>query len=168
MTRAVPRARESRPPRSLVTGGAGFLGSHLCDRLIAEGHEVICLDNLLTGSLKNIQHLIGNPRFRFVQADVTGPAGLASALGLDKAAIDEGNQQARALDYILHLASPASPVDYARHPIETLRAGSEGTCQALELARACGSMAWPWGLRASSIPMENGCGSRTGACCRIS
>ena len=136
----VSGARKSNAPRSLVTGGAGFLGSHVCDRLIAEGHEVLCLDNLLTGSLKNIEHLIGNPRFQFVQADVADPAGLAATLGLAKAPPGPGSKPAGALDYILDLASPASPVDYARYPIETLRAGSEGTRQALELARACGSV----------------------------
>src|SRR3990167_7702954 len=96
-----PLARQSRHPHSLVTGGAGFLGSHVCDRLIAEGHEVLCLDNLLTGSVENIEHLIGNPRFQFVQADVADPAGLASTLGLAKAARGPGSKPWRGPHYIL-------------------------------------------------------------------
>ncbi|MEP7219700.1 MAG: NAD-dependent epimerase/dehydratase family protein, partial [Bacteroidota bacterium] len=94
-------------PRSLITGGAGFLGSHLCERLIAEGHEVICMDNLVTGSAENIAHLFGNPHFHFIQHDVTNYIYV------------EGE-----LDYILHFASPASPIDYLKLPIQTLKVGS--------------------------------------------
>ncbi len=131
---------ESRAPRTVVTGGGGFLGSHLCERLLAEDHEVICVDNLLTGNLENVQHLAGNSRFRFLRQDVAEPGGLARALAaLEKAGVEEG-QPPVSLDYILHLASPASPKDYDRFPIETLLAGSLGTREALELARARGSV----------------------------
>jgi len=105
-------------PRSLITGGAGFLGSHMCDKLVDEGHQVICVDNLLTGSRENIAHLLGNKRFSFIKHDVTEPLQV------------EGK-----LDYILHFASPASPKDYLRYPIETMRAGAFGTYNMLELAR---------------------------------
>ncbi len=108
--------------RSLITGGAGFLGSHLCDRLIAEGHDVICMDNLITGSPENIAHLFGNPRFQFVNHDVTNYIYVAGSL-----------------DYILHFASPASPVDYLKFPIQTLKVGSLGTHKALGLAKAKGA-----------------------------
>jgi dTDP-glucose 4,6-dehydratase len=105
--------------RVLVTGGAGFLGSHLCDRLLAEGHDVIAMDNLLTGNLRNIAHLSGEPRFRFVKHDVT-----------QFIAIDGP------LDAVLHFASPASPIDYLLLPIQTLKVGSLGTHNALGLAMA--------------------------------
>jgi len=106
-------------PRTLVTGGAGFLGSHLCDRLLREGHEVICADNLITGTADNIAHLLGREGFRFIKQDVTEYLYL------------EGR-----LDYLLHFASPASPVDYLRLPIQTLKVGSLGTHKALGLAKA--------------------------------
>jgi len=109
-------------PRSLITGGAGFLGSHLADRLITEGHEVICMDNLITGSTDNIAHLFGNPRFHFVHHDVTNYIYVAGKL-----------------DYILHFASPASPIDYLKLPIQTLKVGSLGTHKALGLAKAKGA-----------------------------
>jgi dTDP-glucose 4,6-dehydratase len=109
-------------PRTLITGGAGFLGSHLCDRLIQEGHQVICLDNLITGRINNIAHLIGRDGFRFVKQDVT-----------EYLQIDDP------LDCILHFASPASPVDYQRLPIQTLKVGSLGTHKALGLAKAKGA-----------------------------
>ncbi len=109
-------------PRSLITGGAGFLGSHLCDRLIAEGHEVICMDNLITGSTDNVGHLFGNPRFQFIQHDVSNYIYV------------EGR-----LDYILHFASPASPIDYLKLPIQTLKVGSLGTHKALGLAKSKGA-----------------------------
>ncbi len=105
--------------RTLITGGAGFLGSHLCDRMIAEGHEVICMDNLITGSADNIAHLFGNPRFQFVHHDITNYIYVEGAL-----------------DYILHFASPASPIDYLKLPIQTLKVGSLGTHKALGLAKA--------------------------------
>jgi dTDP-glucose 4,6-dehydratase len=103
--------------RALVTGGAGFLGSHLCDGLLAEGYRVLAADNLLTGRLTNVSHLRNDSRFEFMEKDVCEPA-------------DYG-----ALDYVFHFASPASPFDYAEHGIATLRVGSYGTFQALETAR---------------------------------
>lgn len=109
-------------PRILITGGAGFIGSHLCDRFIAEGDEVICLDNFLTGSPDNIAHLLGNPKFRFVQYNVTDFIYV------------EGK-----VDAVLHLASPASPIDYLKLPIQTLKVGSLGTHKTLGLAKAKGA-----------------------------
>jgi dTDP-glucose 4,6-dehydratase len=125
-TRATPGA----PPRSLVAGGAGFLGSHLCERLVAEGHDVVCVDNLLTGARENLQRLEGQPRFRFLEHDVMQALDLAARLP----------PASRRLDYVLHLASPASPKDYARHPLATLQAGARGTENLLELARATGAV----------------------------
>ena len=104
---------------AVVTGGAGFLGSHLCDRLLAEGHRVTAIDNLITGDTKNIAHLLGNERFKFVRHDVT-----------EYIYIDGP------VDYILHFASPASPIDYLKLPIQTLKVGSLGTHKALGLAKA--------------------------------
>jgi dTDP-glucose 4,6-dehydratase len=106
-------------PRTLITGGAGFLGSHLCDRFVQEGHEVICMDNLVTGSTDNIGHLIGKPNFSFVHYDVTNFIHVNGPL-----------------DYVLHFASPASPIDYLKLPIQTLKVGSLGTHKALGLAKA--------------------------------
>ena len=126
--------RKPRRPRTLVTGGAGFLGSQLCDRLIAEGHEVVCLDNLLTGSAENIRHLVGHPRFTFLLFDIT--RGEELSVLLSKGFSGPGRSSSKRLDYLAHLASPASPKDYLRHPIDTLKAGSFGTYHALELARA--------------------------------
>ena len=105
--------------RILVTGGAGFLGSHLCDRLLAEGHDVVAMDNLITGSTDNIAHLAGNRRFQFVHHDVTNYIYLSGPL-----------------DAILHFASPASPIDDLELPIQTLKVGSLGTHNALGLALA--------------------------------
>ncbi len=107
--------------RALVTGGAGFLGSHLCDALLGEGHRVIAADNLLTGRRENIAHLRNEPRFEFAEQDVCEP-------------VKWGD-----LDYVFHFASPASPVDYSKHGIETLRVGSSGTLEMLETARRCGA-----------------------------
>jgi dTDP-glucose 4,6-dehydratase len=107
--------------RVLVTGGAGFLGSHLCDALSADGNSVVCADNLLTGRVDNISHLRNEPRFEFCEQDVCR-------------AFDFGK-----LDYIFHLASPASPVDYLEHAIETLQVGSIGTMNCLELAKKYGA-----------------------------
>ncbi len=102
----------------VVSGAAGFIGSHMCDRLLAEGHTVVALDNLLTGSQKNIAHLATHAHFRFIRHDVTQPAPVEGPI-----------------DAVLHMASPASPKDYLEHPIETLDVGSLGTRQMLELAR---------------------------------
>ncbi len=108
--------------RALVTGGAGFLGSHLCDRLLADGCEVIAMDNLVTGSLANIEHLFGRDGFRFVRHDVT-----------------EFIHVPGPLDLILHFASPASPIDYQELPIQTLKVGALGTHKTLGLAREKGA-----------------------------
>jgi dTDP-glucose 4,6-dehydratase len=121
----------------LVTGGAGFLGSHLCDRLLAEGHDVVCLDNLITGRKENLAHLQANPHFRFVLHDVTRPIDLPGLVAKAGAPSSFG---ARPLSYLLHFASPASPRDYARHPIHTLKVGAIGTYHALGLAKAQGSV----------------------------
>jgi dTDP-glucose 4,6-dehydratase len=107
--------------RVLVTGGAGFLGSHLCDALLAEGHSVVCADNLLTGRMRNLEHLLDEARFEFVERDICQP-------------FDVGK-----VDYVFHFASPASPVDYLKHGIETLQVGSAGTLNCLELARKYGA-----------------------------
>jgi dTDP-glucose 4,6-dehydratase len=106
-----------RQRRALVTGGAGFLGSHLCDALLADGYTVVAVDNLLTGRTANLDHLRNEPRFEFRQLDICDP-------------FDCGE-----VDFIFHFASPASPVDYSIHGIATLRVGSAGTFNALELAR---------------------------------
>jgi len=101
-----------------VTGGAGFLGSHLCDRLLSEGCRVICIDNLLTGNIKNISHLFGNENFSFIKHDITNYIYVDGEV-----------------NYILHFASPASPIDYLKLPIQTLKVGSLGTHKALGLAK---------------------------------
>ena len=105
-----------------MTGGAGFLGSHLSDRLLAAGHQVIAIDNLLTGSVRNIEHLVGNPDFRFIEHDVTNFIYLPGEL-----------------DYVFHFASPASPIDYLEFPIPTLKVGALGTHNTLGLAKAKGA-----------------------------
>ena len=133
--------KRTAPPLTIVTGGAGFLGSHICDRLIAEGHEVLCLDNLLTGRIENIQHLWDHPRFVFVLYDVTNPISLDELLS--RAAPRLGgnwHSSPRRLDYILHFASPASPKAYMRHPIHTLKLGSLGTYHVLGMAKKYGSV----------------------------
>lgn len=103
---------------SLITGGAGFLGSHLCERMLAEGHRVICVDNLITGRLENIEHLLDRDDVRFIEHDVSRPFTIEEPI-----------------DYILHFASPASPIDYLELPIQTLKVGSLGTHNTLGLAR---------------------------------
>lgn len=129
-----------RAGRTLIAGGAGVIGSHLCDRLIAEGHEVICLDNLITGRLENVEHLIAHPRFEFVQHDVCLPIDLPALLAKSAKTWGDGVRHSAPLDFVLHLASPASPVDYARYPVQTLQAGSSGTWHALGVTRAHGSV----------------------------
>ena len=109
-------------PRTLITGGAGFLGSHLCDRFIAEGHEVVCMDNFVTGSPDNVAHLVGHERFSLIRHDVSNYVYVAGDL-----------------DYILHFASPASPIDYLQLPIQTLKVGALGTHNLLGLAKAKGA-----------------------------
>ena len=105
-------------PTAVVTGGAGFLGSHLCDKLLEEKFKVICVDNLSTGSINNISHLSGNDNFSFIKHDVTNYIFISGRV-----------------DYILHFASPASPIDYLKLPIQTLKVGSLGTHKALGLAK---------------------------------
>jgi dTDP-glucose 4,6-dehydratase len=107
--------------RALVTGGAGFLGSHLCDALLSDGYSVVAVDNLLTGRLPNLDHLRHEPWFEFCQIDITQP-------------FDCGK-----VDYVFHFACPASPVDYTVHGVETLKVGSMGTFHALDLARKYGA-----------------------------
>jgi UDP-glucuronate decarboxylase len=102
--------------RILVTGGAGFLGSHLCDRLLAQGHDVLCLDNLFTGSKTNILHLMGNPRFEFIRHDIINPIYLE-------------------VDEIYNLACPASPVHYQYNPIKTIKTSVMGAINTLGLAK---------------------------------
>jgi dTDP-glucose 4,6-dehydratase len=104
--------------RTLVTGGAGFIGSHLCERFLADGHEVLCVDNLINGSWGNIEHLQGHPRLMLIRHDISHPLEIDGAV-----------------DNILHFASPASPVDYLRHPIPTLKVGALGTHNTLGLAK---------------------------------
>ena len=109
-------------PISVVTGGSGFLGSHLTDRLLKEGHEVIAVDSLLTGNERNLDHLRTEKRFRFLRHDVTKFIALEGPV-----------------DYVFHFASPASPIDYLELPIQTLKVGSLGTHNALGLAKAKGA-----------------------------
>lgn len=104
--------------RVAITGGAGFIGSHLCDYFLARDHSVVVLDNLLTGDLRNIEHLFGNPRFKFINHDVTNFIHVPGPI-----------------EAVLHFASPASPVDYLEHPIPTLKVGALGTHKALGLAK---------------------------------
>ena len=109
----------SRKPTAVVTGGAGFLGSHLSDRLLAEGYRVIAVDNLLTGNVRNIEHLAGNTDFDFIEHDVTNYIFIPGEI-----------------DYVFHFASPASPIDYLEFPIPTLKVGAHGTHNSLGLAKA--------------------------------
>jgi dTDP-glucose 4,6-dehydratase len=111
--------RSGSSPISVVTGGAGFLGSHLTDRLLAEGHRVIGIDNFITGNTANIEHLAGNENYRFTKQDVSNYIFLPDDV-----------------DFVFHLASPASPIDYLEHPIPTLKVGAHGTHNTLGLAKA--------------------------------
>jgi dTDP-glucose 4,6-dehydratase len=122
MAIAKKRAGRAEPPVSVVTGGAGFLGSHLVDLLLARGHRVIAIDNFVTGAVENISHLSGNPEFKFIQQDVTEFIFLHEPV-----------------NYVWHFASPASPIDYLELPIQTLKVGSLGTHKALGLARHKGA-----------------------------
>lgn len=115
-------ADTSLKPTSVITGGSGFLGSHLSDRLLKEGHRVIAIDNLITGNVANIEHLAGNPDFKFIRHDVTEYIFVPGKV-----------------DYVWHFASPASPIDYLKIPIPTLKVGSLGTHNALGLAREKGA-----------------------------
>lgn len=108
--------------RVVITGGAGFIGSHLCDRFIAEGDDVIAIDNFITGSQENIEHLFGNPRFKFIFYDITNYTHVPGDV-----------------DYILHFASPASPIAYMTYPIQTLKVGALGTHKMLGLAKEKGA-----------------------------
>ena len=108
--------------RALVTGGAGFLGSHICDRLLSDGWSVVCMDNLITGSLRNIAHLRSDTRFEFIHHDVSRHIDV------------EGG-----IDYVLHFACPASPIDYQRLQIQTMKVDSLGTLNTLGVAKACGA-----------------------------
>ncbi len=109
-------------PKTVITGGAGFIGSHLCDYFVEQGHDVICMDNLLTGSAAHVEHLFGRENFRFIKHDVTEY-------------IHVGGH----VDNVLHFASPASPVDYLKYPIETLKVGAIGTHKGLGLAKQKGA-----------------------------
>ncbi len=108
--------------RTVITGGSGFVGSHLCERFLAEGDDVICVDNLLTGNRQNIAHLMDNPRFQFIEHNVS------NFITIDGP-----------VDHVLHFASPASPADYLAHPIATLKVGTAGTINSLGLAKAKGA-----------------------------
>ena len=108
--------------RALITGGAGFLGSHLCELFLARGHEVICIDNFITGAARNIHHLLGRDGFEFFKYDVTNYIHVEGPL-----------------DYVLHFASPASPIDYLEKPIQTLKVGSLGTHKTLGVAKDKGA-----------------------------
>src|SRR5215472_13575762 len=125
-TESMPGRKSSTPPAneptSVVTGAAGFLGSHLTDLLVARGHKVIGIDNFVTGTVDNISHLGGNPHFKFIQQDVS------EFIFLDVP-----------VDYVWHFASPASPIDYLELPIQTLKVGSLGTHKALGLAKNKGA-----------------------------
>lgn len=115
-------SHSSGPITSVVTGGAGFLGSHLTDRLLAEGHRVIAIDDLITGNVANIEHLAGNKNYKFINHDVTNYIFIPGEV-----------------HYVWHFASPASPIDYLNHPIPTLKVGSLGTHNSLGLAKAKGA-----------------------------
>ena len=117
-----PTSTDAKMPTTVVTGGAGFLGSHLTDRLLKEGHKVIGVDNLITGNTKNIEHLAGNERYRFIRANVSEYIFIPGDV-----------------DYVFHFASPASPIDYLELPIPTLKVGASGTHNALGLAKDKGA-----------------------------
>jgi len=143
MSAKTRKASRCAPPTSVVTGAAGFLGSHLTDLLLARGHRVIGIDNFITGRVDNIAHLAGNRNFKFIQQDVTeflfldSPRGIlpSGRLGPRGAPIPRGEP----VDYVWHFASPASPVDYLEFPIQTLKVGSLGTHKALGLAKQKGA-----------------------------
>ena len=125
-----------RPRRAVVTGGAGFLGSHLCERLVSEGNHVVALDNFSTGSPDNVAHLMPELNFQLIRSDVTDY-------------IHVGGE----VDVVLNFASPASPIDYLRLPIHTLKVGSIGTLHALGLAREKAPVSsWPLPRRCTATP----------------
>ena len=107
----------------LVTGGSGFIGSHLCEYLLDKGYKVVCLDNLLTGSKKNVEPILGNPNFEFIEADITDNNSVSKLVS-------------NSINYVFHLASPASPIDYQNHPEETLLVNSQGALNILNLGKA--------------------------------
>ena len=107
--------------RTVITGGAGFIGSHLCERFVDDGHDVLCVDSLLTGSRRNFAHLVDHPRFQFIEHNVSEPIEIDGPV-----------------HNVLHFASPASPVDYLAHPIPTLKVGSLGTHNALGFGQSQG------------------------------
>src|SRR3954467_15772494 len=113
------RLQEGMDVRTVITGGAGFIGSHLCERFLERGHEVICVDNIITGTLGNIEHLRRHDHFTFIRHDISHPLEIDGPI-----------------DNVLHFASPASPVDYLQYPIQTLKVGSLGTHNTLGLAKA--------------------------------
>ena len=122
MSKRTKRGARSKQPTSVVTGGAGFLGSHLTDLLLSRGHRVVGIDNFVTGSVENIDHLAGRQDYKFIQQDVTEFLFLHEPV-----------------DYVWHFASPASPIDYLELPIQTLKVGSLGTHKALGLAKEKGA-----------------------------
>jgi len=105
--------------RIVITGGAGFIGSHLADRFLSEGHQVVAVDNLITGDLRNVEHHRNNPNFEFINQDISEPFTVPGEV-----------------DWVLNFASPASPIDYLKLPLETLKVGAYGTHNALDLAKA--------------------------------
>tara|TARA_B100000029_G_scaffold308707_1_gene301359 strand:- start:26 stop:1045 length:1020 start_codon:yes stop_codon:yes gene_type:complete len=114
---------------SLVTGGAGFVGSYICEYLLSKGQKVICIDNLVTGAKSNVSHLLSNPDFRMISHDIIHPAYLDEIY----------NEKIQSVDFVYHFASPASPKDYYNHPIHTLKVGSMGTLNSLGIAKRYGS-----------------------------
>ena len=119
--------------RILVTGGAGFIGSHLCEKLLADGHDVICVDNFITGNTKNLQACAKNPRFTLVEHDINLPLP-AAIIGTTNMAPGYGPQDELKIDQVYHLASPGSPVDFAEIPLQILQTGSQGVKNVIEVA----------------------------------
>lgn len=140
----IPERATNATSTTLVAGGAGFLGSHFCDLLIAEGHEVICMDNLLNGRLENIRHLSSHPRFVFFRHDVTKPIAFPGSIENKP-----GWSHPTKIDYIVHFASPGSNEDYRQHRLQTLKVCAQGCYHTLGLAKQQGSaflLASTWGI----------------------